>query len=186
TAAKPLAGRELPALCHDFEKAGVNLGHLYTSLSVPSEWLPVEELKQKIYRAAEAACRSFGMPFHEDISRRFTAVADQPAVDFGMLDEPLQQLVLERILSNSDDRARLKADNPGLTFPEKILAPEFIAANNEAVRRAFAETVAARQLVAAYQAAMDTPLTHRLDKQVLLDRFFNPDRFNLLQWGNND
>ncbi|MFW5989738.1 MAG: hypothetical protein ACOCPQ_05835, partial [Desulfosudaceae bacterium] len=183
TAGKPLAGRKLPALCHDFEKGGVNLGHLYPSLSVPSDWLPTEELKQKIYRAAEAACRAFGIPFREEISGRFTAVADRPAVDYGMLDEPFQQMVLERVLSKSDDRARLKADNPGLTFPENILEPEFIAASSEAVRRAFADTVAAGQLVSAYQAAMDMPLTHRLDKQVLLDRFFNPDRFNLLQWG---
>ncbi|MFP4446301.1 MAG: hypothetical protein ACLFPD_08660 [Desulfosudaceae bacterium] len=183
TAGKPLVGRKLPALCRDFESAGVDLAHLYTRLDIPTAWLPPGELAAKIDRAVTAACRAFNIPAEDKTRQWFTALADRDTVDFGLLDESLQQAVLSLLLDDAGCRRELAAGNPGLAFPAAAAAPERIAANNRAVRRDYAAGTAADRLTAAYRAVRDLPVRHRLDKQVILTRFFNPERFNLLQWG---
>ncbi len=39
TAHKLLWGRKLPDICHDFEENDIDLGHLYTQLSIPLKWI---------------------------------------------------------------------------------------------------------------------------------------------------
>ncbi len=39
------------------------------------------------------------------------------------------------------------------------------------------------QLLSIYERVVQHPVRHRLDKQVLLDTFFDLERFSLLKWG---
>ena len=45
TAKKMLWGRKLPDICEDFEKNGVQLDHLYTTLNIPIGWTSAGSMK---------------------------------------------------------------------------------------------------------------------------------------------
>jgi len=42
------------------------------------------------------------------------------------------------------------------------------------------------QLLSIYERVVNQPVQQRIDKQVLLDAFFDLDRFSLLKWGAYD
>ena len=42
------------------------------------------------------------------------------------------------------------------------------------------------QLLSIYERVVHQPVQQRIDKQVLLDAFFDLDRFSLLKWGAYD
>lgn len=183
TAGRPLFGRKLPHLCGDFETAGVDLGHLYSRLAVPTEWLDREQLKGKIITAVAAGHRAFGRAA-ADIGRdRFLSLTDQKNIDFGMLDEDFQQQVISRILASPGDRQRLVKENPFLRNFEDTVSPEMIHRNAQVIHENFSERVCGEQLLAAYRRAAGKPVNQRIDKKQLLARFFHPAYFSLLQWG---
>jgi len=43
-----------------------------------------------------------------------------------------------------------------------------------------------KQLLSIYERIVHQPVCQRIDKQVLLDAFFDLDRFSLLKWGAYD
>ncbi len=183
TAEKPLSGRKLPDLCADFEAAGMGLDHLYSRLAVPCEWLDRPVLKEKIRRAVAAGHHAYGLPPAGNTMADFLALADRETIDFGMLDETLQKQVIARVLKSPADRQRLILENPFLEHFGHSVKPEAIARNNRVIREKFNEKRCGEQLMAAYRRTVAEPVSHRLDQKRLLSRFFNPDYFSLLQWG---
>ncbi len=182
TAGKALIGRKLPALCADFEQAGMRLAHLYSRLAVPADWLPAEDFRSKVRQAATEACRAFNLTPAEPVAERFAAAADSPTVDFGLLDEALQQRVIKRVLTDPAARRRLKKQNPVLSALKSGGDDTIINHNDHVVRWAYNSETAGDQLMAAYRAVAEKPVRQHIDKQKLLDFFFAPDNFSLLQW----
>ena len=186
TAARPLFGRKLPGLCRDFTAAGMDLRHLYQGLSVPVEWLDKKALREKISRAVAAGRRAVGLEADPAVVDRFAALADQPLPDFALLDESLQKQVIRRVLTEEADRRRLATINPFLTGFRQTVRPQVISHNRRVVRDHFSQAACGRRLMTAYQRAAENPVRHGIDKGRLLSRFFRPDCFSLLQWGEYD
>jgi len=117
---------------------------------------------------------------------RFLALAGQKAIDFGMLDENFQKQVILRLLTSSRDRQHLMMENPFLENIENNVSTEKIHRNARCVRENFSERVCGEKLMAAYRQTAGKAIDQRIDKKKLLDRFFHPEYFSLLQWGEYD
>lgn len=105
-------------------------------------------------------------------------------VDFGILDEKFQKLILSRIIRSPAERNRLIKANPWLRAPGK--APDLsglIRRNHSAVCSAYNEKVYRQRLLEIYQQVLHTPVRHHIDKPALLSQFFDPSSFSLLTWG---
>jgi hypothetical protein len=184
TAGKPLFGRKITGLHADAESAGLRLDHLYPRLSIPAEWLDTGRLREKIRRAVTAGRRAFGLA--DGDAGPFTALADQPSVDFGLLDESFQKQVIRRVLNGPSERRRLAEENPFLPDLEKAVHEDTVLHNNRVIRNNFSEGLCGDRLMAAYRHTVDMPVTHRISRERLLSRFLHPGRFSLLQWGEYD
>ncbi|MDY6824536.1 MAG: hypothetical protein SWH68_12175 [Thermodesulfobacteriota bacterium] len=184
TAGKPLCGRRLPAVCADFEDAGLCLDHLYDAIAVPTTWFDRQTLENRFQTAVANSCRAFGMSrANEDLTAPFSAVAKAPIIDFGALDEFLQKQLLSRLMASDEDRQVLVKKNPFLAHLNRDLAKRAIRQNDEVVRRRFSHTALAERLMAAYASASRTKVAQRLDKDRLLKQFLSPENFSLLKWG---
>ena len=184
TAGKLLWGRRLPAVCDDFARNGIDLEHLYPSLPVPIAWLDRQRWRTRWLNAAVAARTAFGQPLNpETAEAAFERLAAADTIDFGLLDETLQAEILERCLQSDAGRGDLVALNPYLANSGKIPNPAaLIRANAAAVSRHYSQAADRRRLLDAY-AGVQQPVVHRIDKQRLLDAFFDLNRFSLLRWG---
>ena len=100
TLAKPLLGRNLPAVANDFAEAGIVPGRLYDRLLVPVEWVGRETLRQRLVRSLRATLESYDQPMsNEHLERSFAAMLHHGHLDFGNLPEDLQRQVIHRILA---------------------------------------------------------------------------------------
>ncbi|MEW6079319.1 MAG: hypothetical protein AB1724_16040 [Thermodesulfobacteriota bacterium] len=185
TARKPLFGRKIPDLHAEAEAAGLRLDHLYPRLSVPAEWLDTGRLRKKISQAVTAGTRAFGLPGAAD-AEAFAALADQPDIDFGLLDESFQKPVIHRILTRPADRRRLVEENPFLSAMESAVTGDTVLHNNRLIREKFNERTCGERLMTAYRQVAETKIFHHISRERLLSRFLHPGRFSLLQWGSYD
>jgi len=185
TVGKTLWGRKLPDICADFEGAGLDLGHLYEAVNVPVDWIGKAVLAEKIKQAVTRSCLAFGIDPATRLNR-FTAMADAPFVDFGRLDEKMQQQVLARLVAPKQAKEAVCALNPWLDSVGTRLDESHIEQNRNAVRAGFNSAVCAGRLVSAYRAAASVNVAHNIDKTALLDRFFCPKNFFLLKWGHHE
>ncbi len=60
---------------------------------------------------------------------------------------------------------------------------EMIENNRKVVAAYYGVEKYREQLLSTYDRVVHHPVCHHLDKQVLLDTFFDLDRFSLLKWG---
>ena len=58
-----------------------------------------------------------------------------------------------------------------------------IANNRKAVANRYGPALYRERLLTIYDRVSHRPVRHRLDKRVLLDAFFDLERFPLLKWG---
>ena len=102
-------------------------------------------------------------------------------VDFGDLDEPLQERVLRRLAGDAVSRDELRSLNPALASPDDHTT---IAANAACVREAFTPATIGRQLTEIYGRllATDPGVVSDLETVgVILDRFLDLSRFRLIR-----
>lgn len=176
----PVFGRNLPEITPRIGGEGVDLPWTYERLDVPLGWLG----RDRVAKAAwEGLCRNLAaygrFPGKDDLCRVLTAWIHEDRIDFGRLDEPLQETILRRLVA-----ARTPAELPG---PAELPAPASLRAslpeNQEILRNRYSlarygeavETVY-RQVAGATVTALD-----HLDGELLLDRFLAPERLSLLR-----
>ncbi len=176
---KTLCGRDLPDITGDFTEYGVRLDGLYDRLDVPLAWIGgAGELEQKIAPALTASFTAYGRDCgEEEIASALATAIDGERVEFGRLDEDLQEraIVHLRALANPADDIR----PPALKRQDAATA----AANRAAIVEHFnLEQYGQRllgiyrQLIAAAPAAPES-----LDPSRVLDAFLDPARFCLLR-----
>lgn len=177
---RPLAGRNLPAITRDFSEVGVDLGALYPRLDVPLEWLDAERLQGRIASELARAMASYGRePGTRDVDRAWSGAVRDDRVDFGRLDEPLQEAVIERVLSDpAAGEALAPATLVGVETPDAV-----VRANADRVRSAFRSDAYGARLEAIYRGLAREPRAsvEPLDVEAVLDRFLDPERFCLLR-----
>ncbi len=184
TAGKMIHGRKLADICSDFENQGVRLDHMYDRLSVPVRWVGRELLSGRIKAAYEKSRKAFGLCENAPAVEKFMALAQKETIDFGMLDEHLQQKVLLRLAGGHERPRKVLAEmNPFLDSGFAKTPKEIIDVNNIIVRDRFGSRICAERLLAAYVKTASFPVSHRLDKAVIVEKFFTPENFSLLKWG---
>jgi len=184
TAKKILWGRKLPEICHDFEKKGIRLDHLYTRIAVPLEWLGKEKLFRTWQAGIRKACSLFGIVIDKrKIAAAFEKITANESVDFGLLDETFQKTVISIVLSDKSHRDRLISLNPFLLDPGNVPDKEALIQNNmNAVLFHYNKTKYREKLVDIYSRVIKDNVCHKIDKKVLLSKFLNLENFSLLKW----
>ena len=177
---RSIAGRNLPEITHEFEDAGIELGHLYERLEVPLDWIGAATLRDKaqagLQRSLDAYGRQSGV---SDVERTLNAWLRDDRVDFGRLDELMQERIIERITNSPATRSELSpAQLPDISSDTALLAQ-----NRTAALAGYGLEHYGRQLCGIYRrimaAAIETP--EALNGDSLLDQFLDPARLFLLR-----
>ncbi|MDL1981803.1 MAG: hypothetical protein LWX02_10100 [Deltaproteobacteria bacterium] len=185
TAKKNLWGRKLTDICHDFEKNGIALDHLYDRLLVPLEWIG----KDKFYGVWKTCilknCSLFDFKINEEeIQKSFTKITGNNNIDFGLLYEPFQKQIISHVLSSKNEAKKLIKLNPYLSRLANSLLnnKELIQNNMNAVLNNYNRTTYKKNLLKIYSKIINNPVHQRLDKNILLSEFINLEQFSLLKW----
>ena len=183
---KWLWGRLLPDICSDFMEKGVRLNHLYSSLSVPVDWIGKDAFVEKWTEAFEAACRNFQIDLKPAAPFR-TARDGALCVDFGLLNERFQKKALLRLIEGKEGKRVLAGLNPFLDDPgRRAESKETIERNKRAILEHYNRDAYRSRLLEVYRRVRERPVRQGIDKKALLKRFLIPETFSLLKWAEYD
>ncbi|MBU1163729.1 MAG: hypothetical protein KKA75_06225 [Proteobacteria bacterium] len=185
TAKKILWGRKLPDICHDFEKNGIKLDHLYNRLLVPLEWIGKDKFYEVWKKCILTNCSLFNFKINEEeIQKSFTKITGNKNIDLGLLNEPFQKQIISHVLSDKNEAKKLIKLNPHLALPANSLLnnKELIQNNMSAVLNNYNKTTYRKNLLEIYSKIINNPVHQRLDKNILLSEFINLKQFSLLKW----
>ena len=185
TAGKMLRGRRLGDICTDFEKNGLCLDSLYDRLDVPLAWFDADQFFQAWQRTVIHAAGAYQHAVDLDRIHQYPEhLVRRGVIDFGLLGERYQRQVLSHLLSNPGARTQLKSLNACLSIsPPGDGVSELLENNRRCVAAHYGAEKYREQLLSIYERVVHQPVLQCVDKQVLLDAFFDLDRFSLLKWG---
>ena len=157
---------------------------MYTNLRVPIEWVGKDAFFEKWRSWLSNRCKHFNFAIDEDkINDAFKKITQNGMIDFGLLDEAFQKQVLSRVLSGKTNSDRLVRLNPYLQFPGNVSnRSDLIQNNRKAVLRNYNKTIYKQNLMEIYRNVIKTSIRQKIDKQMLLSQFLNPETFSLLKW----
>jgi glycosyltransferase involved in cell wall biosynthesis len=178
-AERPLVGRKLPEITNQFEHDGINLSGLYEKLLVPIVWIGRERFEQEVQRALIRAYKAYGRTAQpDDIERAVEAAITDDYVDFGRLNEPLQQAVIEQIVREPS----LKQEVLPSILEGSGDHTSVISQNKQIVEDGYNIRQYGKRLLHIYQAVAASPVgpVSGIDADRLLDQYLAPERFWLL------
>ncbi len=153
-AGRPLFGRDLPEITGDFAQSGIRLDWLHERLNVPMDWVGVHAFQRMMLDAYKRTLQAYGRDEPDDLPRMLRERTSGEALDFGDLDETLQQQVI-RIVSRSEaDRRRVLDLNPWIgeaLKPRKNGAPEAIEHNIRVIAEHYGLEPSGRRLLDMYR-----------------------------------
>ncbi len=176
---KAVRGRDLPEITLDFKERGIRLEGLYPRLDLPESAIDVSLFRDRLEAGLSRAFAGYGRALPRDAGALALAAAlRQGRVDFGRLDEPLQERAIEWVLAHprrARDAIALPRLDPG--------APALCRANARAVRESHGVAAYGERLGEIYRSILACPLADpgALDGDRLLDAFLDPARFSLLR-----
>lgn len=174
-------GRNLPEITRDFETKGIRLSTLYNRLNVPLEWLPENILREKIERALQRVYQQYNKKLTgKQIDKAYNYFVDENhMVDFGRLDEPLQEQIILILYKNPE----LKVELSGYQYTNHVADEDVIQKNRRIIQEKYNLDHYGEQLVTIYSSLLEQKPDHvnYIDADALLDQFLNPERFNLLR-----
>ena len=176
---KQLRGRNLPEITGDYRDAGIDLSHLYSQLMVPRDLIDADELRNKLEQRLREYYKKYKKNLPSDaIDRAHSAIEADDGIDFGTLDEKIQEMVIKEIGISADLRRAIIP--PSLDTPEDR---NLINQNKKNVAKVFNLDTYGRKLVDIYHkvAGSDPDELQFLNAERLLDCFLDPSRFCLLR-----
>jgi len=187
-AGRPLVGRNLPEITTDFTEAGVRLDTLWPDLRVPTEWIDVAAFRRTVAEAYRHSLAAYDRKPSPHWESALEAKLGTDTVDFGDLDEPMQQQVLRTVWRDDANRCRVLQDNPrlaeALTFDEEATL-QTVAENRQAIDQHFSLRPSGNRLRELYSNATESPRSERPGSLPhvgrILDRFLELDRFCLIR-----
>ena len=185
-AGKQLWGRKLPAICQDFEQKGIMLNHLYEKIKIPLPWIGRDRLSSIWEKAIVRSCRQFEYSISQDqLQNTFASMTAGDQVDFGLLNETFQKEIIERLAFEPADYNVLISLNPFLSRPgpPEEGSEDLIRNNSQMIRDHFNSDLYSNQLLEVYQAVINTPIQHQIDKKRLISSFLEMESLSLLKWG---
>lgn len=182
---KRVLGRNLPEITADFAQMGINLDALYTRLMVPLELVSLQQLRHKLGQGLERVYDAYGrtLPIGAVDACLAAACDEQERVDFGLLDEELQEQVITGLVAAPYLRSRL---SPATLLPaagDDALQGQLVAGNRAAVQANLSPAHYGQVLADLYATVAASPkekLTYP-NPDCLLDKYLAPERFSLLR-----
>jgi len=176
----PVCGRNLPEITTGFRQEGIVLPWSYDRLNIPVSWLGYSRLQVAALDGLQRNLAAYGRcPSPGDLERLLTAWICDGLVDFGRLDEPLQEAVLHRLVNAPEQVADIGPS--ALPNPNDLYA---VVENNRCLLRDQHNLVQYGAIVEqVYRQVAASPITplDSLDGEKLLDRFLAPERLSLLR-----
>ncbi|MBN1257400.1 MAG: hypothetical protein JXA52_06810, partial [Planctomycetes bacterium] len=184
-AERMLAGRALPEITAEFQAAGIELANLYGRLDIPLEWLDQEVFANKVRVGLEKNYISYGSHLQPaDLDRAMNAAINGDCVDFGCLDEELQQEVIRKVKGSSTARSELQgcAGSNILEIDLEKMRP-IIKNNRACIKRNYNLEQYGKKLAEIYREVYNSPVEEvsALSQRELLAHFLAPERFRLLR-----
>ncbi len=179
---RPLVGRNLPSITRDFEEYGLDLSHLYTRVDIPLQWLGQSRLRKRVAEGLQQYRSRYGAKTSDDdIERAWNSMVRQDMVDFGRLDEPLQEEVIRQVDRGMEATAHIEPPRPG----NRSRASASVKDNRRVVQENFNSRVYGRRLLELYRRVADSGRSEvgHLQAETLLEKFISPDTFSLLRTG---
>ncbi|MBU2514735.1 hypothetical protein KJ966_25710 [bacterium] len=182
---KPIWGRYLPGTCDGFEEAGISLSHLYRQISVPLDWIVIEDFYGEWEKTVHKMLNLYKQPINRvQIKQTFEKLIQNHQIDFALLNEGHQAIVIKKVLTNRKDRIHLLEINPFLLHPGKIENVEkLIATNKAAIKKNYDPFAYQKILKNIYQLVIHNPIRHKINQQKLIEYFVKLEEFSLLKWG---
>ena len=185
TAGKYLTGRLLPEICQDFSKRGISLDHLYASIQVPMAWIGIDRIIDRFSRCMGSNRSAYGDCWPASWEDKFIeALSRMKSIDFGMLSEHFQRVVLDKVQDDRSCLLELLERNPFLeTMLTSRRESQLIQRNGERILSVYHPDRYRDRLLKIYHAILSQPIQHRINKKALLRGFLTPGNFSLLKWG---
>ncbi len=206
TAGKMVYGRNLPHVCRDFIKQGVDLKHLYNAFLIPVSCICKEAFYKKWRSALIKYSQTFGIPIDlKELQQAFDHLCRKGIIDFGVLDETAQMQALLKIKGNKRYARMIRRINPGLRYfpganrihgssrgvrkkepgyihgaPGEI--PGLIARNNAIIRKYYGIENYRSRLLRIYHRVKTVPVSHCIHQPTVLKEFFKPEEYKMLKW----
>ncbi len=178
-AGKALCGRRLPEITADFGSKGIDLSNLYDRLLVPLGPIGTDVLRSRIQARIEDFYRNYKRRVGPGtVDRVMRSFVEGDMVDFGRLDEPLQEKIITHMKETPRDRTAME--------PGRLILPpgKAIDNNRKKIEEEYSLAKYGRSLGSLYDevACSDTTrVVGALSEQRLLDCFLAPERFSLLR-----
>ena len=177
---RAIRGRNLSEITGEFQQAGIDLSGLYDRLEVPAEWLAPGLLADKARRGLESYLRAYGRrPAADDVDRVLSAWMRNNRLDFGRLDEELQESILRQVVNSREACDQIHPRG----LPEASPSPEKIHSNRQAILETFGLQGYGKRLRTIYRKLLRSspaPL-QSITGRSLLDEFLSPERLFLLR-----
>ncbi len=177
---RPICGRDLPDITVDFKENGIQLDHLYSLLPIPIDWFSVSDFLSKIEEGLREMYKRYDREYRKEYLGQFEeAVIQNGTIDFGRLDEELQQTVLERLVSDTNACEELQT----YALQRRIPSADVIAHNKELVNKDYNPEAYYTHLMNIYGRLLnaESGSIELIDPEKVLDRFLKPERFYLIK-----
>jgi hypothetical protein len=187
TAGRTVMGRRLDYVCRDFENAGVQFDSLYSSLNIPMIYIASAVLRERLENTMSKVYKRFGIePPRHVIKTVWEELTSRDSIDFSRLDEKTQGGIIQVMAFNRRVFRDIADINP---FLQNLAAwkpdEDLVEANNRTVREVYGRKTILALLRQAYQAALETPVAHKITKSILLELYLDPARLSLVGVGND-
>ena len=177
---RAVSGRNLPEITEEFEQAGIDLSRLYTRLEVPVQWIGQDVLEHRAREALRRTMQAYGRNcINPDIGRVLSAWIQASSVDFGRLDEPLQEAIIIKI---HRDRVAREELSPA-RLPDPASDENSVTRNRNAISSHFGLERYGQHLTEIYENILGSapePI-EAIHADALLDQFLAPERLYLLR-----
>jgi glycosyltransferase involved in cell wall biosynthesis len=185
TAGRMVIGRRISYVCRDFENAGVRFNALYATLNIPTVYISAVILKQKLKQTMITIYEAFGIkPPRYILKMLEDDILFKEVMDFGRMDEKSQAGIIRLLVSNQAVFRDISEANPFLQELKDWQPDEdLIESNRIKVLESYGKEAILSILRETYRATMDTPVTHRISKSILLELFMYPLRLSLVGVG---
>ena len=173
---KHIIGRNLPEITADFKIYGIKLENLYTHIPIPDEWIDMERLLGKITNELKKVYSAYDRDLPVD-APQLALDSIRPTtntIDFGGLDEDLQEKVLEFLINEPKAKQLL----PQLTTAKDPLTAEN---NRSQISNLFSLNHYIENLIQIYASIQKDTTIDYFNPNLLIDGFLKPKRFRLLR-----
>jgi hypothetical protein len=188
TAGKMLSGRRLSDICSDFIDKKMDLDNLYGQVLIPINAIDQQQFFDQWKTCILKNTVFFKIAVSEKaIDQAYEFITSDKNIDFGILDEHFQKLLITSVLRNNKFRNQIIELNPFLSdFTQISDNSDIINHNRAIVETKFSKSAYQKQLLRTYQKVIDQAVTHQVDKKVLAESFLNLKNFSLLKWCDHD